>query len=278
MNKFIIVVLFVGFFTNAQVTFEKSLAITFEKAQTLNKPVFIKYYNSECSVCKKFQTILETDQEVIAFYNANFINYAMNTGDSLDKNEEELIKNANLNFEAVPVAIFFDKNKQFLHYSGVQINSEYIVAIGKMASNPNFRTAALQNRYENGDKTVRTLYAFADYLVVTKNEQLLTKVTQDLFEAFNKEELPTKKSYIVLKNVIHNSDNGFFQYWISNLDKLKDFESGSHEGAEKEVLVGILMKELSDSERKHWPKAKKETYKKYITKLKMTDNPEVFFQ
>ena len=72
---------------NAQVVFESSLSEAFKKAKEQNKPVFIEYYNSDCSVCKRLGDLLQSDEEVSTFYNKRFINYAMNSNESLSEED-----------------------------------------------------------------------------------------------------------------------------------------------------------------------------------------------
>lgn len=263
---------------NAQVVFESSLSEAFKKAKEQNKPVFIEYYNSDCPVCKRLGDLLRTDQEVSTFYNKRFISYAMNSNESLSEEDNNFITKANLHFESVPVLLYFDKNQNFLHHSGVTVTSEHVINEAKKAVLPDYNTSGLKVKYDAGDRSVRTLYAYCDMLMVHKNEAMLTKVSQELFESFKKEELPTNKSYIILKQVVNSSENGFFQYWINNLDKLKDFETGHKAGTEIFSLEKIVLKELSDPNVKKWDISKKNKFKQYILKLKITDNPDVFFE
>lgn len=263
---------------NAQVVFESSLSEAFKKAKEQNKPVFIEYYNSDCPVCKRLGDLLRTDQEVSTFYNKRFICYAMNSNESLSEEDNNFITKANLHFESVPVLLYFDKNQNFLHHSGVTVTSEHVINEAKKAVLPDYNTSGLKAKYDAGDRSVRTLYAYCDMLMVHKNEAMLTKVSQELFESFKKEELPTNKSYIILKQVVNSSENGFFQYWINNLDKLKDFETGHKAGTEIFSLEKIVLKELSDPNVKKWDISKKNKFKQYILKLKITDNPDVFFE
>ncbi|WP_320814298.1 thioredoxin family protein [Flavobacterium sp.] len=278
MKRFLLFLLFTATLGNAQVVFEPTLFEAFKKAKEQNKPVFIEYYSSECSVCKRLGDLLKNDSLVYTYYNKKFINYAMNTNDSLSVEDNVFIKNANLHFESLPVLLYFDKNKNFLHHTGVNTDAASIVNEGKKATLSDYNSSGLKAKYDAGDRSVRTLYAYADFLVVTENEKLLNKVTQELFESFKEEELITKKSYIVLKQVVHTTENGFFQFWINHLDDLKGFESGHKEGMEKEALNKIVLKELSDPSIKKWDNKKKTTFKKYILDLKITDNPNVYFE
>jgi thiol-disulfide isomerase/thioredoxin len=262
----------------AQVVFEPSLNEAFKKAKEQNKIVFVEYYNFDCPVCKRLGDLLKSDSLVANYYNKNFINYAMNTNSSLAKEDNVFISEANLHFESVPVLLYFDKESKFLHHSGVNVDSESIINEGKKAKHPDFRSSSLKSKYDKGDRTVKTLYAYCDLLLVNKNEAMVQKVSQELFESFKKEELPTKKSYIILKQVVVSTENGFFQYWINNLENLKDFETGYKAGTEKSYLEKIVLKELNDNTIKSWDTSKKDKFKEYILKLKITDNPEVYFE
>jgi thioredoxin-related protein len=263
----------------AQVRFETSLTEAFEKAQKEKKLVFIEYYNSDCSVCKSLGELLKKDTLVEKFYNKNFINYALNTKEGvISKEEQELLDNANLHFEYVPALLYFDRNKNFIHHSGVYVTSDHVINEGKKAYHADYRTSGLKAKYDNGDRTVRTLYAYASLLKIQKNDSLLKTVNNDLFEVFPKEELSTKSSYIIVKEVINSTENGFFQYWINNLDNLKGFETATKEGTEKLALEKIVLKELQNPDVKKWPQEKKQTFMNYIKLLKITDNPEVYFE
>ncbi|MFB9055622.1 thioredoxin family protein [Mariniflexile ostreae] len=261
----------------SQVQFEPSLTEAFKKAKQQNKPVFIKYYNSDCSVCNRLGDLLNQDAEISAYYNSNFINYAMNAFNELSDADHALLIHANLHFNSVPVLLYFDKDKNFLHHSSGDISSEAIMNEAKKSTHSRFNTSGLKSKFDAGDRTVRTLYAYCQMLIINKDEQKLKKVSQDLFESFNTSELPTKKSYLVLKRVVKTTDNGFFQYWINNLDKLKGFENSINKDTEISQLKSIVLTELSRPDVKEWSAAKKNEFKGYITKLKISDDPNIFF-
>lgn len=276
-NSYIAFLLFTSLISFSQVKFESSLSEAFKKAKQQNKPVFVEYYNSDCTVCKRLGELLRTDSEVISYYNSNFINYAMNSFDELSDADNALLTNANLHFNSVPVLLYFDKDKNFLHYSSGDISSQSVISEGKRATNPELNTVGLKVKYDAGDRTVRTLYAYCNLLIINKDEQKLNKVSQELFESFPKAELPTKKSYLILKRVVKTTDNGFFQYWINNLDNLKGFETSIHKDTEKSHLKTIVLTELSSPDVKKWSEAKKAKFRDYITKLNIVDDPTVFF-
>ena len=259
------------------IQFEKTLSQAFTKAKQQNKPVFIEYYSPSCPVCKKVAVVLK-DPKVVDYYNKNFINYALNIDNGMTKEEENFMKASGLHLDGVPVFLFFDANKNYLHHSSVKADANTIMEIARISLQPNLRNAALAEKYQKGDRSIKTLYAYANLLLTYQDFEKQKEVADALYDVFPKADLSTQKSYIVLKNVVNSIENGFFLHWIRNLNDLKGLETGAKAGTEKDVLERILLKELSKPERKSWPKPKKDAVKKMIVDLGLNNNPEVYFE
>jgi len=279
MKKYsVLLVVFIAISSFSQeIQFETTLAATFLKAKKENKPVFIEYYSPNCPVCKKVAVVLK-DSKVVAYYNTNFVSYAISIENGMTKEEADFMKGSGLHFESVPYFVFFDADKNYLHHSSVKAEVETLLEIARISLQPNLRHATLPEKYTKGDKTIKTLYAYADLLGIQKNFEKQKEVTEVLYTVFPKSDLSSQKSYIVLKNVVNSIENGFFLHWINHLEDLKGFETGAKAGTEKAVLERILLKELSLESRKKWPIAKKEAVKKMIVDLGLTSNPEVYFE
>lgn len=274
---------FVLFFTinllsfGQEIQFEKTLKQAFIKAKQENKSVFIEYYSSSCPICKKVAMTLK-NPKVVAYYNKKFVSYALNIDNGMTTEEENFMKASGLHLDGVPVFLFFDANKNYLHHSSVKADANTLMEIGRVSLQPNLRNAALAEKYQKGDRSIKTLYAYADLLLTYQDFEKQKEVADALYEVFPKADLSTQKSYIVLKNVVNSIENGFFLHWIRNLNDLKGFETGAKAGTETTVLERILLKELSKPERKSWPKQKKDAVKKMIVDLGLTNNPEVYFE
>lgn len=260
-----------------EIQFEKTLKQAFIKAKQENKSVFIEYYSSSCPICKKVAMTLK-NPKVVAYYNKKFVSYALNIDNGMTTEEENFMNASGLHFDGVPVFIFFDANSNYLHHSSVKADANTIMEIGRVSLQPNLRNAALAEKYQKGDRSIKTLYAYADLLRTYQDFEKQKEVADALYEVFPKSDLSTQKSYIVLKNVVNSIENGFFLHWIRNLNDLKGFETGAKVGTETTVLERILLKELSKPERKSWPKQKKDAVKKMIVDLGLTNNPEVYFE
>jgi thiol-disulfide isomerase/thioredoxin len=260
-----------------EIQFEKTLNEAFAKAKQENKSVFIEYYSPSCPICKKVAFVLK-DAKVVEYYNKNFVNYALNIDNGITKEEENFMKSSGLHLDGVPVFLFFDANKNYLHHSSVKADANTIMEIGRVSLHPNLRNAALAEKYQKGDRTIKTLYAYANLLLTKHDFEKQKEVADALYDVFPKADLSTQKSYIILKNVVNAIENGFFLHWIRNLNDLNGLETGPKGGTEKAVLERILLKELSNPERKYWPKEKKEAVKKMIVDLGLTNNPEIYFE
>ncbi|MFN3315418.1 MAG: thioredoxin family protein, partial [Raineya sp.] len=170
----------------AQINYEPTLMETFAKAKREKKLVFVKYYNSDCPVCRALEELFQ-DKTLANFYNQNFVSYALNTKDMLEENNK-FLKEANLSFTSVPFLLFFDADRNFLHYSHIQQDVKFLLEIAQNALKPAERTINLANKYKAGDRSIRTLYAYNNFLQVQKQDDLARVVAKDLYDNFPKQE------------------------------------------------------------------------------------------
>ncbi len=257
------------------VHFEPSLEVAFKKASLQNKLVFIEYYNSDCPVCKKVEPLFD-NPEIATLYNANFINYKLNTKQALTGYELEFLTESGLQFQSVPFFLFFDSDKNFVHYSGVRAEVNYLLEIGKTALKPLARTGSLREKYEKGDRSIRTLYAYANLVQLYQNEKLQNEITATLFAHYPKENLGSEQSYLILKNVVLALDNGFYRYWYENRAKLSGFEKESKAGTELKQLERILLHAFNRPEKQLWTLEQIAEVKEMITTLGLSANPNDF--
>jgi len=256
----------------AQIVFEQSLSEAFAKAKREKKLVFVKYYNSDCPVCQNLEIYLN-QPELSNFYNRNFVSYGINIK-NISEEDKKFLQEANLHFTSVPFLLFFDADKKFLHYSHIQLNSNFLFQIAQNALTPQERTINLENKYKAGDRSIRTLYAYNNYLQVQKKDDLARVVAKDLYDNFPKNELATKKSFIITKDCVTDVDNGFFQFWIENMDKATSFQTIEET---KNKLGEIITKSIYYPNRPVWSLEKIAKVKSYILKTELSKNPDNFF-
>ena len=266
-----------AFFVTAQpLHFENNLKAAFEKAKLENKPVFVEYYNSDCPVCIKVEHLFENNEKLVLFYNKSFVSYRIDTHD-MSKSDSLFIVNTRLSFTSIPYFLFFDYNENLLHVSAINLDADALINIGVVALNPVERSSALANKYNKGDRSIKTLYAYSQLVQLYNNDSLTTVLANDLYKAFPKNDLGNKKSYTITKNCVNNIENGFFKFWIKNMDKLAGLESEKHKGEGKQMLAEIVRKSIFDNKSKSWNPEKIEEVKKYILLTELSEHPDAFF-
>lgn len=277
-KSIVLLIIFAPLWIVAQATkvnFETSLEQAFTKAKQTNKLVFIEYFNHTCTVCKSIEPFFD-NADMASFYNEHFINYKMDTFEGLKDADKEFMDKANLHFNAVPFFLFFDKNQKFVHYSGARADLEYLLQIGKTALLPQERTESLQSKYESGDRSIKTLYAYNDLLQLYQKEAEINAVSDELFKVYPKANLGTHQSFLILKNAVFTMENGFFKYWLENKDKLIGMDKGNAKGEELKILENIVLTSLRSPEKMQWSSDKIAAAKKNILDLGIADDPDSF--
>ena len=257
------------------VNFEASLKGAFNKATQEKKLVFVEYYNAECTVCKKLEPVF-IDSTLAKFYNEHFANYKLNT-ENIKKEDSLFIANAGLRLESVPWFLFFDTDGRLVHYSGTKNDIAFLVDAGRTALQPANRSADLVNKYNSGDRSIKTLYAYSNLLALYKNDSLRAIIADDLFLAFPKQDLGNDKSYLITKNSVTSIENGFFQYWIAHIKEIREREKNNRSAHEINVLGNILQRSINSNERKSWGLGKIRLVKKMILDTELSADPDAFF-
>lgn len=248
-----------------KVKFESDINLAFEKAKKENKLVFVEYYNSTCTICLSIEPLFD-NAEMADFYNQYFVSYKINTRDGMKSKDSLFMASQKLKFQGVPFFLFFDTERNFVHYSGAKAEVDYLINIGKKALNPEERTGSLAKKYNSGDRSIKTLYAYSDLVQLYQDVDLCNTISNELYQVYPKENLKNNQSYLILKNTVNHIDNGFFQYWYEHLYDLKDFEKGAKKGTEIKVLEKILLESIQKDKDK-WDLAKIQKVKAYTIGL-----------
>lgn len=138
---FIGLVTFVAFsiysFKNPKVDFKKdsadgiqffkgTFADALEKAQAENKPIFLDIYATWCGPCKMLKKRTFSDKEVGEYFNANFVNIAI---DGETKEGRELAYNFKI--QGYPTLLILDKNGKQLTKQVGFVEPHILVNFGK---------------------------------------------------------------------------------------------------------------------------------------------------
>lgn len=104
---------------------ENSWAKALERAKKENKPIFLDAYASWCGPCKLLKKNTFTKKEAGDFFNAHFVNVAidMEKGDGPSLSEK-------FEVDAYPTLIIADKNGNILTYTKGYMNADQLIEFG----------------------------------------------------------------------------------------------------------------------------------------------------
>ncbi len=98
------------------------------KAKKSGKYIFVDAYATWCGPCKKLKSTTFKEQEVISYFNENFINFSIDTekgsGIMLSKKWEVLM---------YPTLLFFDSNGKLLFKHEGFVDGNKLIELGKQA-------------------------------------------------------------------------------------------------------------------------------------------------
>jgi len=103
-------------------TFKEALA----KAKTENKPIFLDVYATWCGPCKQLKRKTFTDAEVGNYFNAHYINIAI---DGETAEGEELVRKYQI--QGYPTLLILDKNGKLLTQQVGFVEPHILVNFGK---------------------------------------------------------------------------------------------------------------------------------------------------
>lgn len=109
----------------SQLVFEESdlLSPVLEKAQHLNKPVFLEFWATWCAPCKVMEEEVFTQKPTFSYLNANFLNYKVDFDSPNGKNIAAIY-----GVTSLPTIIFVDpKGVELERHKGMATHSKLVL-------------------------------------------------------------------------------------------------------------------------------------------------------
>lgn len=268
MKKIYTILTFILFtqFSFAQgIVWETDIETAFKKAKAANKLVYVECYLPTCPICMSFEPVLKS-AKVGEFFNTNFINYKLN-GEKAE--QVKFLNSKNINLPNFPLFLFFDPETNLVHQAEAgEPKEDGVIAIGKIALDPEKRASSYKKRYEAGEKDLNFLINYAYYSRVVKDTATNLAVAKAVYEAFPKEDINSPISWAITKKVVEDVDNGFALYWFDHLQEAKNFEAaGGHPGGEQNIFGAIIQSSLYSRRGQVYSSAKINKIKEYMNKV-----------
>jgi len=251
----------------------------FDLAKNEGKSVMLYFHFDQCGACRQMERSTLVDQDVIDFFNENFISYEINTkkGEGIDINKLYEIR-------LHPAFVFLDHNGNELNKIIGSFTAEEFIAQAKNALDPKKTLEYFKNQYSNGHRDADFLFDYCyrlkdanelDSLLI--NDYLRTQSEEDLLEEknirfvyefmihkhqtcidlehiafqfmsenkklftpyFNLEQVNTRLFYVTSHYVSNAAVHCSDEVFWKSLERLKEFDGKDYEF--KEIWGGVTM-------------------------------------
>lgn len=138
-----------------------SLEKVFQKAKKTKKLIFMDCYTRWCDGCKLMDKNVFPQEDVIRFFQSNFINVRMDMGDGEGAKLAE-----KYDIVSFPALLFLNRKGDIVHLAIGYRTAEQLIHEGKRAINPQLCLAGMTKRFNKGERNPEFL---ADYVTVLRS-------------------------------------------------------------------------------------------------------------
>jgi thioredoxin-related protein len=198
---------------------DKDFDATMQQAKLDQKPVVLMFYASWCVHCNKMKNEIFINQDVISFYNQNYICASSN----IESNEGKLLREklkTKILVKSFPTFVFFDYNGNLTNAISGEFSPEDFV---KEGFNNLDEANHLQNVKSNFDKNLSNYDACFSYILMTKRIGFNpTEIAQKYLKTVTPNEYYTEKNWRLIANGITDFDAPEFVDLVKNKDKFEN--------------------------------------------------------
>lgn len=206
-----------------------------DQAKAEDKIVFVDAYTDWCGPCKKMSKQVFTSKKVGNFYNDNFISVKV---DMEKGNGPQLGKNYGVH--VYPTLLFVDGFGSLVHRVAGYQNVEQLIAEGKQASDPLNSLAALDTKYESGERDPKFLKGYLKAKAMAMDGSHLP-IAKEYLKTQSDWSEPDNLSLIF--NLTEDADSEMFDYLLANKAKfVEQYGAGEVEGK----IQGIIFSKIGD--------------------------------
>jgi thioredoxin-related protein len=187
-------------------------------AQREHKIIFMDAYAEWCGPCKKMAKDVFTQKEVGDFFNKHFINVKID----MEKGEGPNLSNK-YKVTAYPSLFFIDETGEIIHVQVGAVQSEQLLALGKMSLGKNDKSKSFEEAYENGDRSPELLRSFAYSLMVSG--QPFLKIANEYLKS--QKDVNNESVLEFIYDFTVESDGSIYDKLIQNMSAIKALKGDS---------------------------------------------------
>lgn len=200
---FLFLILFVNHsFAQVQTLFlDKNYKDVIKQSKIEKKPIIVMFYATWCEHCKKMKNEIFIDNDVINYYNSNFICMAI---DSESKEGIDLKTRLQDKFRVkfYPTFSFLDSDENLLNSVSGELKKEGFINEGKISLTPESQFITLKNNFYSDINNPNICLKYI--LSVRKSGLDATKITQSYLHSKSEQELFSDVNWRIIANGINN--------------------------------------------------------------------------
>lgn len=195
---------------NREIKFEEGRwAEIVVKARNSKKMIFLDAYAAWCGPCKTMAKTVFVQDTVADFFNANFVCA------KIDMEKEEgpgLAKKYGV--RAYPTYLFIDGDGNLVHRSCGSMSAANFIAAGRDALNPDKQFAALQKRFDAGERKPEFLLLYMD--AISKGCMDTEPVLKQYLSTVAEKDLATPINWQMINRFVNDPESREFTYLLKN--------------------------------------------------------------
>ncbi|GJM33114.1 MAG: hypothetical protein DHS20C18_21150 [Saprospiraceae bacterium] len=184
------------------------------KAKAENRVIFMDAYTTWCGPCKMMTQNTFPERAVGDFYNATFVNVKvdMEKGEGL-----EIARNYEV--RAYPTLLFINGDGELVHRGVGYRGPDELIALGKIASDPDENSLGMERRYKSGDYEADFLRKYA-----LAKAEMMDGDPSEIAEAYlaTQSDWGTEKNREFIYTLIDDAEGKMFDYLVENRQAFSD--------------------------------------------------------
>ena len=200
-----------------------TLAEAFAKAKKENKLIFVDTYTEWCGPCKRLSKEVFPQEKVGDYFNSRFVSIKIDAekGEGIEFAQKYKIK-------SFPTLMYLNANGDVMYVTRGFVNADGLIKDAKIAVDPSAQLAALQKRYDEGERDLDFLMQLCAELGKKRMMDEIYKIGAAYTKSIEVEQLYDPKVFkMVTWSTKLEWEDEAYQFIYNNWDKIIE-KTGVH--------------------------------------------------